>query len=82
MKTILDQLEEAEKSTPSTFGINSPDDLGYRDMRLYILMRNNIRALIDIAKAADSFKDEWNKLLQQPLDISDLEEALAKLNRG
>jgi hypothetical protein len=69
MKTILDQLDEAEKATAE-----SP----FRDGNLYqleTLAVKYIRELIDVARAAENY-------FLNPGYEDELREALAKLNRS
>lgn len=90
MKSILDQLDEAEKAaTPGPWnysdGCEYPLDCGPGDALLINLARNNIRALIDVARAANNFLTQFESKFIIPADANPesppvrLREALKKL---
>lgn len=105
-KSIIDQLDEAEKAaTPGPWLMSFEDvgsqyasawankelgrELSIPDLNLVDLTRNNIRALIDIAKAAEELRDalfpRYLKLFEDHTGLSkipkwaELDNALAKL---
>jgi hypothetical protein len=81
-KSILDQLDEAEKAaTPGpwvsdvqsvTVSYNLPSPYQHnvafgstpKHAELIALMRNNIRALIDVAKAAEALKENIGRTIE------------------
>ena len=93
-KSILDQLDEAEKAcieSSRKLGTDEFDVLQHNQLCDYFesLCRQNIRALIDIAKAAKAAMDASKKPIgllswvgEEANAYYQLEEALAKLNEG
>jgi hypothetical protein len=57
-KSILDQLEEAERlAIPAPWNTNHIDDFHWNEeSNLILLMRNNIRKLIELARLCETWE--------------------------
>lgn len=86
MNETLRKLDEAEKAEWAKVWLSDYiQHVGIDSVEFANLMRNNIRALIDIAKAAGALRGDLMARDEDPTHFSSwfaLEEALAKLRDG